>query len=157
MPTPTSSPEVTLADAITRILITGKTNQVGYELERSLQGLGEIIALNRCQKNLADLDQVHDVIRRIKPMLIINPAACTAVDKAESEPQLAFRINAEAPGMMAEETKKLGSILIHYSTDTFSMARKWTIHRTIRPVRSMCMAAASSPMNKRSRQQELPI
>jgi len=102
---------------MSRILITGKTGQVGYELERSLQGLGEIIALDRSQMDLADLDQVRDVIRRIKPTLIVNPAAYTAVDKAESEPELALRINGEAPGLMAEEAKKLGAAMIHYSTD----------------------------------------
>ena len=102
---------------MSRILITGKNGQVGYELERSLQGLGEIIALDRSQMDLADLDQVRDVIRRIKPTLIVNPAAYTAVDKAESEPELALRINGEAPGVMAEEAKKLGAAMIHYSTD----------------------------------------
>lgn len=102
---------------MSRILITGKTGQVGYELERSLQGLGEIIAVDRSQMDLADLDQVRDVIRRVKPTLIVNPAAYTAVDKAESEPALALRINGEAPGVMAEEAKKLGAALIHYSTD----------------------------------------
>lgn len=102
---------------MTRILLTGKTGQVGYELERSLQGLGEIIALDRSQMDLANLAQVRDVIRQIKPNLIINPAAYTAVDKAESEPDLAMRINGEAPGVMAEEAKKLGAAMIHYSTD----------------------------------------
>ncbi|MEO6353351.1 MAG: sugar nucleotide-binding protein, partial [Burkholderiaceae bacterium] len=102
---------------MTRILLTGKTGQVGYELERSLQGLGEIIALDRSQMDLSNLAQVRDVIRAIKPSLIINPAAYTAVDKAESEPELAMRINGEAPGVMAEEAKKLGAAMIHYSTD----------------------------------------
>lgn len=102
---------------MSRILITGKTGQVGYELERSLQGLGEIIAVDRSRMDLADLDQVRDVIRRVKPTLIVNPAAYTAVDKAESEPELALRINGQAPGVMAEEAKKLGAALIHYSTD----------------------------------------
>jgi len=102
---------------MSRILITGKTGQVGYELERSLQGLGEIVAVDRSQMDLADLDQVRDVIRRVKPTLIVNPAAYTAVDKAESEPALALRINGEAPGVMAEEAKRLGAAMIHYSTD----------------------------------------
>lgn len=102
---------------MSRILITGKTGQVGYELERSLQGLGEIIALDRRQMDLADLIQVRDMIRRVKPTLIVNPAAYTAVDKAESEPELAMRINGEAPAVMAEEAKKLGAAMIHYSTD----------------------------------------
>ncbi|WP_025918369.1 dTDP-4-dehydrorhamnose reductase [Herminiimonas sp. CN] len=100
-----------------KILLTGKTGQVGYELERSLQGLGEIIALERSQMDLADLDQVRDVIRAVKPSLIVNPAAYTAVDKAESEPELAMRINGDAPGVMAEEARRLGAAMIHYSTD----------------------------------------
>lgn len=102
---------------MTRILLTGTSGQVGYELQRSLQGLGEIIALDRARMDLADLDQVRDVIRQVKPGLIINPAAYTAVDKAESEPELARRINAEAPALMAEEARKLGAAMIHYSTD----------------------------------------
>jgi dTDP-4-dehydrorhamnose reductase len=100
-----------------RILLTGRTGQVGYELERSLQGLGEIIAVDRSQMDLANLDQVRDVIRAVKPTLIINPAAYTAVDLAEKEPELAMRINGHAPAVMAEEAKKIGAAMIHYSTD----------------------------------------
>ncbi len=102
---------------MTRILLTGKTGQVGYELQRSLQGLGEIIALDRTQMDLANLAQVRAVIRDIKPDLIVNPAAYTAVDKAETEADLALRINAEAPEVIAQEAKKIGAALIHYSTD----------------------------------------
>lgn len=102
---------------MSRILISGRTGQVGYELERSLQGLGEVIALDRSQMDLSNLQQVRDVIRSVKPTLIINPAAYTAVDQAEREPELALRINGEAPGVIAEEAKKLGAVLIHYSTD----------------------------------------
>ena len=100
-----------------RILLTGKTGQVGYQLERSLQGLGEVIALNSSQMNLAELDQVREVIRRVKPDLIVNPAAYTAVDLADREPDVAMRINGEAPGIMSEEAKSLGAAMIHYSTD----------------------------------------
>jgi len=100
-----------------KILLTGKTGQVGYQLERSLQGLGEVIALNSTQMNLADLDSVTSVIREIKPNLIVNPAAYTAVDQAEREVELAHRINGEAPGVMAEEARRLGAAMIHYSTD----------------------------------------
>lgn len=100
-----------------RILLTGKNGQVGYELERSLQGLGELVAVDRSQMDLSDLDQIRAVIRDVQPTLIINPAAYTAVDKAESEPELAMRINGEAPGVMAEEARKLGAGMIHYSTD----------------------------------------
>ena len=100
-----------------KILLTGKSGQVGYELERSLQGLGEVVAVDRSQMDLSDLRQVRDVIRSVKPDLIVNPAAYTAVDKAESEPALAYRINAEAPGLMAQEAKLLGAAMVHYSTD----------------------------------------
>jgi dTDP-4-dehydrorhamnose reductase len=100
-----------------KILVAGKNGQVGYELERSLQGLGEVIAVDRARMDLADLDQVRSVIRQTKPSLIINAAAYTQVDKAESEPELAMRINGEAPGVMAEEAKRIGASLVHYSTD----------------------------------------
>jgi dTDP-4-dehydrorhamnose reductase len=100
-----------------KILLTGKSGQLGYELERSLQGLGEVVALDRAGMDLSDLDQVRDVIRRLQPGLIVNPAAYTAVDKAESEPALAHRINAEAPGLMAQEAARLGAAIVHYSTD----------------------------------------
>lgn len=100
-----------------KILLTGNTGQLGYELERSLQGLGEIVALGRSKLDLSDLDQVRDVIRAVQPGLIVNPAAYTAVDKAETDVELAMRINAEAPAVMAEEAKKLGAAMIHYSTD----------------------------------------
>src|SRR5471032_1452181 len=100
-----------------KFLLTGSTGQVGYELERSLQGLGEVVALDRGRMDLADLDQVRDVIRSVQPQLIVNPAAYTAVDKAESEPALAHRINAEAPGLMAQEAARLGAAMVHYSTD----------------------------------------
>ncbi|GGY72451.1 dTDP-4-dehydrorhamnose reductase [Pseudoduganella plicata] len=100
-----------------KILLTGCGGQVGYELERSLQGLGEVVAVDRARMDLSNLDQVRAVIRDVRPQLIVNPAAYTAVDKAESEPALAFRINAEAPGVMAEEARRLGAVLVHYSTD----------------------------------------
>ncbi len=100
-----------------KILLTGCSGQVGYELQRSLQGLGEVVAVDRARMDLADLDQVRNVIRAVQPGLIVNPAAYTAVDKAESEPDLAYRINAQAPAVMAEEAKRLGAALVHYSTD----------------------------------------
>ncbi|RYE76159.1 MAG: NAD-dependent epimerase/dehydratase family protein, partial [Oxalobacteraceae bacterium] len=100
-----------------RILVTGKNGQVGYELMRSLQPLGEVIGVDRQEMDLSDLDLVRDVIRRVQPRLIVNPAAYTAVDKAETEPELAMRINGLAPGVMAEEAAKLGAAIVHYSTD----------------------------------------
>lgn len=100
-----------------KILVTGKSGQVGYELMRSLQPLGEVIGIDQDEMDLANLDQVRDVIRRVQPGLIVNPAAYTAVDKAESEPELAMRINGLAPAVMAEEAAKLGASIVHYSTD----------------------------------------
>jgi dTDP-4-dehydrorhamnose reductase len=100
-----------------KILLTGASGQVGYELARSLQGLGEVVAVDRARMDLSDLDQVREVVRAVRPGLIVNPAAYTAVDKAESEPALAFRINAEAPAVMAAEARLLGAAMVQYSTD----------------------------------------
>ena len=100
-----------------KILLTGKNGQVGWELERSLQPLGQVFAFDRVGMDLADPDSIRRIIRDVKPDLIINAAAYTAVDKAESEPDLAMAINGVAPGIMAEEAKRLGAALIHYSTD----------------------------------------
>ncbi|MEO7497834.1 MAG: dTDP-4-dehydrorhamnose reductase, partial [Massilia sp.] len=100
-----------------KILLTGANGQVGYELERSLQGLGQVVAPRRAELDLSDLDQVRDVIRAVRPGLIVNPGAYTAVDKAETEVALAMRVNAEAPAVMAEEAVRLGAAMVHYSTD----------------------------------------
>ncbi|MDR6407576.1 dTDP-4-dehydrorhamnose reductase [Paraburkholderia terricola] len=99
------------------ILLTGVNGQVGFELARSLQGLGRVVALDRGRLDLGNLDQVRSVVREVKPTLIVNPAAHTAVDKAESEPDLAMRLNAEAPAVLAEEARRLDAALVHYSTD----------------------------------------
>jgi dTDP-4-dehydrorhamnose reductase len=100
-----------------KILLTGASGQVGYQLERSLQGLGDVVAIGRARMDLADLDQVRAVMRALRPGLVVNAAGYTAVDRAELEPELAFRINAEAPGVMAREAAALGAALVHYSTD----------------------------------------
>lgn len=99
------------------ILVTGVSGQVGFELARTLQGLGRVVAVDRSTLDLSNLDQVRAVMRDVRPALVVNPAAYTAVDKAEAESDLAMRINGEAPGVLAEEAKKLGAALIHYSTD----------------------------------------
>ena len=100
-----------------KILLTGKNGQVGHDLQRLLPRLGEVVALDRQQLDLARPDEIHRVIREIRPTLIVNAAAYTAVDLAEKEQSLAQAINAEAPAIMAEETKRIGAALIHYSTD----------------------------------------
>ncbi|TCK42737.1 dTDP-4-dehydrorhamnose reductase [Paraburkholderia sp. BL8N3] len=99
------------------ILVTGVNGQVGFELARSLQGLGRVVAVDRSALDLSDLDQIRRVVREVRPALIVNPAAYTAVDKAESDVAAAMRINAEAPGVLAEEAKRLNAALVHYSTD----------------------------------------
>lgn len=100
-----------------KTLITGQHGQVSQALQQQLQGLGELIILGRSQLDLANPDQIRKHIRAHSPDLIINAAAHTAVDLAESEPDAAFAINAIAPGILAEEAKALGIPLIHYSTD----------------------------------------
>ena len=100
-----------------RILVTGKNGQVGWELQRALAPLGQVIALDVEDMDLSDPDSIRNKVREIAPHIIVNPAAHTAVDKAESEPELAMAINGIAPGVFAEEAKKLDALLIHYSTD----------------------------------------
>jgi dTDP-4-dehydrorhamnose reductase len=100
-----------------KILLTGVTGQVGHELHRSLQGLGDIVALDRAGMDMSDLDSVRRTVREVRPELIVNPGAYTAVDQAEREPDLAMRVNGEAPGVMAEEAARIGAAMIHYSTD----------------------------------------
>lgn len=100
-----------------KILLTGAGGQVGWELQRTLAPLGEVLAVDHQQMDLADPQQIRDFVRASKPSLIVNPAAYTAVDKAEQEPQLAHAINAVAPQVLAEEARLLGCGMIHYSTD----------------------------------------
>ena len=100
-----------------KILITGQHGQVSLALQQKLQGLGELIVLGRDQLDLANVEQIRQQVRTHRPGLIINAAAHTAVDQAESEPDAAFAVNAIAPGILAEEAKALGIPLIHYSTD----------------------------------------
>jgi len=100
-----------------RILVPGKTGQVGWELQGALAPLGTVIALDRSGMDLANSDSIRRAIRDAKPEVIINAAAYNNVDRAETEPELAMRVNGVAPGIMAEEAKRLGAILIHYSTD----------------------------------------
>lgn len=100
-----------------KILLTGHNGQVGWELARLLPTLGPVRSTGRDDLDLADADAVRQVVREVVPQLIVNAAAYTAVDKAEAEPELAMRVNGVAPGVMAEEAKRLGALLLHYSTD----------------------------------------
>ncbi len=106
------------------ILLLGKNGQVGWELQRSLSPLGDLVALDRHSTeseggrgDLADLDGLRETVRRLRPRVIVNAAAHTAVDRAESEPALARTINALAPGVLAEAAREVGALFVHYSTD----------------------------------------
>lgn len=104
-----------------KILLFGRSGQVGWELQRSLSTLGELICLDKYSTpycgDLSNLAELAKTVRNIKPHIIVNAAAYTAVDKAQSEPELAHTINALAPGVLAEEAQRLDAYLVHYSTD----------------------------------------
>ncbi len=105
-----------------KILLLGKDGQVGWELQRSLAPLGELVALGRHGADglcgdLGHLEGLAQTVRQLRPDVIVNAAAHTAVDKAESEPELARTLNALAPDVLAQEAKALGALLVHYSTD----------------------------------------
>jgi dTDP-4-dehydrorhamnose reductase len=104
-----------------KILLLGKGGQVGWELQRALAPLGDVVALDHdsteLHGNFAQPEALAQTVRAVRPQLIVNAAAHTAVDKAESEPELARAINATAPGVLAREAAALGATLVHYSTD----------------------------------------
>ena len=100
-----------------RLLLTGCLGQVGFELQRALATLGDVIAVDHADCNLADADAIRQLVRTERPDVIVNPAAYTSVDKAEGERELACAVNAAAPGILGEEAARLGTFVIHYSTD----------------------------------------
>jgi dTDP-4-dehydrorhamnose reductase len=99
------------------ILLLGKDGQVGWQLQRALAPIGKVLACGRAECDLGDPVAIRSLVRRVQPSVIVNASAYTAVDKAESEPELAARTNTEAPGILAEEAKTLDALLVHYSTD----------------------------------------
>jgi dTDP-4-dehydrorhamnose reductase len=102
---------------VKKILLTGKNGQVGWELQRTLATLGQVIALDVDALDLTRPEAIRRTVQSIRPDIIVNPAAHTAVDKAESEAEQAMAINAVAPGILAEEARKLNALLVHYSTE----------------------------------------
>lgn len=100
-----------------KILLLGKDGQVGWELQRSLAPLGDLVACGRNEVNFEQPDELRQFVRSIAPQIVVNAAAYTAVDRAESEPERAMLINAQCVGVLAEEIKRLNGWLIHYSTD----------------------------------------
>ncbi|MDX1722566.1 MAG: dTDP-4-dehydrorhamnose reductase [Pseudomonas sp.] len=107
-----------------RILLLGEHGQVGRELQLSLQGQGELIVRGSARLDLTQPEQIRRQVRELRPALIVNAAAHTAVDQAENEPERAFAINTTAPGVLAEEAADLGVPLLHYSTDYVFDGRK---------------------------------
>ena len=99
------------------ILLLGKNGQIGWELQRTLLSLGAFIALDRNELDLSDLELLRKKVREIKPSIIVNAAAYTNVDQAEDNPTTAKVVNSDVPAVLAEETKRLGGLLVHYSTD----------------------------------------
>ncbi len=99
------------------IVVTGATGQIGYEAVRELAGLGKVIGLTRADVDLGKPAAIRELMRRLRPRVIVNAAAYTAVDRAESEPDLCRAINADAPAVLADEARRLGALLVHYSTD----------------------------------------
>lgn len=114
--------------ATTRILLTGSNGQVGRALRNTLPPLGEVLALDRGGLDLADADSIRKTVREFRPTLIVNAAAYTAVDRAETEAGLAMAVNGIAPGVLAEEAKRLNATLVHYSTDYVFDGRKSTAY-----------------------------
>ncbi len=100
-----------------KILLLGNTGQLGWELNRTLLTLGDLVAMDYPQINMADEDNIRSNVRKYEPDLIVNATAYTDVDKAESEPELAMTINGTGPGILSKEVKRLGGAIIHYSTD----------------------------------------
>lgn len=100
-----------------KILVTGARGQVGSDLSRLLPTLGEVVAIDLAEMDLTRGDDIRRVLRDERPDVVVNAAAHTAVDKAESEPELARLVNAVAPGIMAQELQRTGGMLVHYSTD----------------------------------------
>jgi len=99
------------------ILVTGAAGQLGHELVRALAPLGEVVGVDRSQLDLADASAIVATVRRVKPALIVNAGAYTAVDLAEQEAALADAVNGVAPGVLADEARRVGAVLVHYSTD----------------------------------------
>ncbi len=121
---------------MTTILITGKNGQLGFELARAFSGLADVnvVALDRTQLDLTRPDQIRARVRELKPALIINAAAYTAVDQAEDDAALAMQVNGVAPGLLAEEANHVGAALIHYSTDYVFAGDDSEPYREVDPV-----------------------
>ena len=125
-----------------RILVTGKYGQVGKEISRQ-SSLDDVVSVGRAECDLSNANAIRDLVRRVKPAVIVNAAAYTAVDRAETERDLCYAINATAPGILAEEAERLGARLIHYSTDYVFNGQKPAPYVESDPIDPMSVYGAS--------------
>ncbi|HEY3431904.1 MAG TPA: dTDP-4-dehydrorhamnose reductase [Rhodocyclaceae bacterium] len=132
-----------MSKAIPRLLILGKNGQLGWELQRAVAPLGEVTAWDRNSADLSRPETLAAQIDALRPGIILNAAAYTAVDKAEAEPELARRINSEAPKALAEVAEKIGARLIHYSTDYVFSGEQATPYRETDPTGPNCVYGSS--------------
>lgn len=136
-----------------RFLILGAQGQLGVELQSTFRDAGCVIAHGRATCDLRDLLSIRSSIREARPDVILNAAAYTAVDRAESEPEFAMRINGEAPGILAEEAKKTNALLVHYSTDYVFDGSKSGPYAEVDPVRPLNVYGATKLAGERNIQQ----
>ena len=125
------------------ILLLGCTGQVGWELQRTLAPLGELLSLDFPEIDLTQADSVRKLIEDRRPQLIVNATAYTAVDRAESEPELALAVNAQAPGILAQAAQTVQAALIHYSTDYVFDGRKGSAYVETDPARPLGVYGSS--------------
>ena len=132
------------------ILVTGAAGQLGYELVRALAPLGEVVGVDRAQLDLADASAIAATVRRVRPSLIVNAGAYTAVDLAEKETALATAVNGVAPGVLADEAKRHGAVLVHYSTDYVFDGSAGTPYDEDAPVRPLSSYGRSKLAGERA-------
>ena len=126
-----------------KILLIGKNGQVGFELQRALAPLGDIVAVDYPDCDLTRADSIRAIVRAATPEIIVNAAAFTAVDRAESESEAAFAINAMAPGVLGDEARRLGARVIHYSTDYVYDGAKTAPYLETDATQPLCVYGAS--------------
>ena len=133
-----------------KIVIVGRNGQLAWEDNQRFQGLGQVICIGRPEFDLMDIDGVRAEICRIKPSVLVNAAAYTAVDQAESEPQTAMKVNSEAPAAMAEEAKQLGALFVTYSTDYVFDGKKASPYSESDPTAPLNVYGASKLSGERA-------
>jgi dTDP-4-dehydrorhamnose reductase len=126
-----------------RILVTGKHGQVGKAISRQTSSSDDVVSVGRDKCDLSNDAEIRDLVRQVKPAVIVNAAAYTAVDRAETERDLCYAINATAPRILAEEAERLGARLIHYSTDYVFNGQKPTPYEESDPIDPMSVYGAS--------------